>query len=87
MCKYLTGLTKPNIIAVGVSLGLDYVKLSNLRGEEAVHQMLHMWLSQQDGVMATSGSPTLSSLMKALNDNGFKGHVHMIRSKLGYNNN
>ena len=83
MCKYLRGLTKPNIVVIGVSLGLDYVKLSNLRGEEVVHQMVHMWLNQQDDVIVTSGSPTMNSLMKALNDNGFKGHVNMIRNKLG----
>ncbi len=79
---YLKGLKKQDIVKVGTSLGLDSVKLGDARAEEILNEMIHMWLIQQDYVIDVSGTPMLRSLIKALEDNDFKGHANAIKSNI-----
>ena len=63
---------------VGTSLGLNYSKLRDLSVDKIPHEMVQWWLGKRDNVMEISGSPTLKSLVKALEENGFNGHAKDI---------
>ena len=64
---------------IGVSLGLDYSKLSDVSADKLPHEMIQWWLGKRDNVMENSGTPCLRSLISALEQNGFNGHVSNIR--------
>ena len=83
--SYLAGLTKQNIVDVGVQLGLDFTKLTDLNGSEIKNEMIRMWLNQQDYVSQKSGIPTWRSLIMALEKNGFNGNADKIKSGVGGN--
>ncbi len=82
VCECLKDLGKPQIVKVGVSLGLYYENLYDLNSDDIPHNMVHMWLIKQDNVIKESGTPTWRSLIKALQDNDFNGNVHYIKTML-----
>lgn len=67
-----------DIATIGTSLGLKFSKLSGLATDGLPHQMVDWWLKMKDDVLDVSGTPTLSSLIKALKENGFNGHAKNI---------
>ena len=67
---------------VGTSFGLNYGKLSDLPAEKIPHEMIQWWLGKRDNVMKVSGTPTLRSLIDALEKNGFDGHANKIKERL-----
>lgn len=80
--RFLAGLTKQNLIDVGVQLGLNYTNLTDLSGSEIKNELIRMWLNQQDYVSKTSGIPTWRSLIEALEENGFGGTADKIKTSI-----
>ena len=78
ICNYLKDLSLEDIVKVGTSLGLKYSKLCDLTADKIPHEMIGWWLGKRDNVMEISGTPTLRSLINALQENGFNGHVKDI---------
>ena len=78
ICKYLRHLNQEDVVKVGTSLGLNYSKLRDLTADKIPHEMVQWWLGKRDNVMEISGTPTLKSLVKALEENGFNGHAKSI---------
>ncbi len=62
-------LQRQEVIDVGVSLGLNKVKLSNFEGEKVLGEMITMWLRKDNKVEERSGQPTIKSLVNALEQN------------------
>ena len=73
---YLKTLQKQDVIDVGISLGLDYNKLSDAGADK--NSMISSWLNRQDYVMETTGIPTLRNLISALRENQLNGNVEEI---------
>ena len=82
LCNDLRRLTKEEIVKVGTILGLNYGRLSDLPAEKFPHEMIQWWLEKRDYVMKISGTPTLRSLIKALEENGFDGHANKVKKYL-----
>ena len=69
------------MVKVGISLGLDSRKLSDV-GEDKIHEtMIDRWLGKQDYIMKISGTPTWGKLVKALRSNGYNGVAMSIEAK------
>ena len=75
---YLKTLQKQDVINVGISLGLDYGKLSDVSADKIHLTMINSWLNKQDYVMETTGTPTLRNLINALKDNSLNGNAEVI---------
>ena len=71
-------LRKQDYINVGVSLGLDYDKLSDVSADEIHLTMISWWLKKQDYVMTLTGTPTLRTLISALRENRLNGNAEEI---------
>lgn len=78
LTKYLNDFKKEEIVNIGNSLGLDYVKLCNLTTNHS-REMILWWLEKRDNVMEISGTPTLKSLIDSLEQNGHIGHANKIK--------
>ena len=70
------------MVKVGISLGLDSRKLSDVREEEIHQAMIDRWLGKQDYVMKISKTPTWGKLVKALKDNGYNGVAMKIENDI-----
>ena len=62
-------LTSLEVVDVGVSLGLNRIKLSNLEKDKVLGEMISMWLRKDCDVLTKSGKPTINTLIKALKEN------------------
>ena len=76
--KYLKNLQKQDVINVGVSLGLDYGKLSDISADKIHLAMISSWLNKQDYVIENTGTPTLRTLISALKENELNGSAEEI---------
>ena len=77
--RYLRELNNDQIIGVGSTLGINYVKLTrmhNLPGD-----MVAAWLRREDDIVEISGDPTWKALSEALKDNGQTGLAMKIQLK------
>ena len=77
--RYLRELNNAQIIGVGSTLGINYVKLTrmhNLPGD-----MVAAWLRREDNVVEFSGDPTWKALSEALKENGQTGMAMKIQLK------
>ena len=78
MKRYLKHVDNTGIINIGVNLGLDYIRLKNVR-EDVMNEMISRWLRKDDNVTKTTGRPSWQSLAKALEDEGYTGVADDIR--------
>lgn len=46
--------------------------------------MVAWWLERRDHVLKVSGTPTLNSLIEALETNGLNGHAEKIKEENGH---
>ena len=75
--KVLKALDNEQLIRLGTALGLEYPHLKRM--QTLPEDMVAAWLNMEDEVMDTSGIPTWSSLIKALEDTDQKGVAFNIR--------
>ena len=76
--KVLKALDNEQLIHLGTALGLEYPHLKRM--QTLPDDMVFAWLNMEDEVMDTSGIPTWSSLIKALEDTDQKGVASRIRN-------
>ena len=77
VAKILEDLNNVQLIRLGTALGLKYPHLQRM--QTLPDDMVFAWLNMEDEVMDTSGIPTWSSLIKALEDTDQKGVASRIR--------
>ena len=73
----LKDLNNEQLIRLGTALGLRYPHLQRM--DSLPEDLVSAWLNMEDEVMDTSGIPTWSSLIKALEDTDQKGVASHIR--------
>lgn len=76
--KFLSRLTNPELIAVGVLLGLRYPNLKRMSSESLLTDMVYSWLRRDDDVIE-AGTPSWNSLIEALMVNGKTGIASDIK--------
>ena len=64
--QVLKALDNVHLIRLGTALGLKYPRLRRM--QTLPDDLIFAWLNMEDEVMDTSGIPTWSSLVKALED-------------------
>ena len=68
--EYLDRMDNARILKLGVTLGLNYIKLKkNMNSETFLLDTIHAWLQKEDGVLKM-GNPTWRTLVNALNSKG-----------------
>lgn len=78
--KYLKPLDNDAILEVGMELGLDFNRLTNMKSSKYfLDEVVRSWLRQDDDVSETSGTPSWDSLIKALKAASFNGVASNIR--------
>ena len=75
--QVLKALDNKQLIHLGTALGLEYPHLKRM--QTLPEDMVAAWLNMKDEVMDTSGTPTWSSLVKALEDTNQKDVASRIK--------
>ena len=63
---YLKMLSTPQLYDLSGELGLNITELRRVSGQELPGELAERWLREDDAVYKTSGTPSWSSLIKAL---------------------
>ena len=77
--RHLKELDNDQIVDVGSTLGINYVKVTRMRSLPG--DMVAAWLRREDDVLEISGDPTWKALTEALKDNGQTGLAMKIQQK------
>ena len=78
---YLKKLDTAKLIELGLELGLNITELKRIPTEQLPLELCMRWLREDDDVHETSGTPTWSSLAKALRKIGASGVASSIEQK------
>ena len=76
---YLKKLGNPKLYELGGALGLNITELKRVSGQELPLELAGRWLREDDDVHKTSGTPSWSSLIKALQAVGATGVADKIK--------
>ena len=76
--KTLLSPLKPDEVqAVGLELGLSYIRLKRMRND--LDDVVNSWLKLDDDVRSYSGEPCWESLVKALQSAGHNGIAEKVK--------
>lgn len=79
LTKLLEDLNNEQLWHVGAALGLHYPTLQRMN--DILGEMVAAWLREDHEVAETSGSPSWTSLAKALRDTGHEGLAAKIQDR------
>ena len=80
--KFLKPLSNTQLREVGLELGLRWPRLKKMKENCMLDDMLESWLREDDDVTETSGRPSWLSLVKALEEAGYKGVATKIKQSM-----
>ena len=71
-------LDTARLYELGGELGLNITKLKRIPAQQLPLELCEQWLRGDDDVLQTSGTPTLSSLVRAMRSIGASGVTDRI---------